>query len=414
MLEHGRTLRRGLALVLLPPIIAVCGLTEAVAATPDRIGGRSVAADPVLEANTPDVGAPAGVLSTADGRVLWERDADDERAMASTTKIMTALLVLERAGLDEPVTVSARAAAVGESEAGLKAGQQLSVRELLGALLVQSANDAAIALAEHVAGDEAAFVALMNEKAASLGLRHTSFKNAHGLDERGHHTSARDLATLARVAMDDPLFAEIVAVPTIRFPRASGGTVKFENTNPLIGSYPGATGVKTGWTDDAGYCLVASAERAGTELTAVILGARSTDARREDAESLLDWGFDHCVPFELASAEETAALVAVSDYLDVTVPAVVAESASAVLFDLDGPVTRHIDVRADVPAPVEAGQRLGTASVVQNGRLVAQVPIIAAESVPAPSPADSLGIWLKRLWRVVSGEPLLATPVAVM
>ena len=190
--------------------------------------------------------------------------------------------------------------------------------------------------------------------------------------------------------------------------------MKFENTNPLIGSYEGATGVKTGWTDAAGYCLVASAERDGIELTAVVLGARSTDARRDDAESLLDWGFKHSVPFELASAEETAALVAVGDYLDVTVPAVVAESASAVLFDLDGPVTRHIDVRTVVPAPVQAGQRLGTVSVTQNGRLVAQVPVVAARSVAAPSATDSVGIWLKRLWRTVSGEPLQAEYVAVM
>jgi D-alanyl-D-alanine carboxypeptidase (penicillin-binding protein 5/6) len=407
-------LRRVLALGLLSLIIAASAANGATAATTDMIGGRSIAADPVLLASAPEVGALAGVLAAGDGRLLWERDADDERAMASTTKIMTGFVVLERAGLDEVVTVSARAAAVGESEAGLKAGQQLSVRALLDALLVHSANDAAVALAEHVAGSEPAFVDLMNERAASLGLRDTSFKNTHGLDERGHHTSARDLAVLARTAMQNPVFAEIVAAPTIRIPRAGGGTVKFENTNPLIGSYEGATGVKTGWTDAAGYCLVASAERNGIELTAVVLDARSTGARRDDAESLLDWGFAHCAPLELASADETAALVAVGDYLDVTVPAVVADSASAVLFDLDGPVTRHIDVRSAVPAPVKAGQRLGTVSVTQNGRLVAQVPVVAATSVPAPDMADSVGIWLKRVWRTVVGEPLQATSVAVM
>jgi D-alanyl-D-alanine carboxypeptidase (penicillin-binding protein 5/6) len=214
--------------------------------------------------------------------------------------------------------------------------------------------------------------------------------------------------------MDDPFFAETAAAPAIRFPRAGGGTTRFENTNPLIGSYEGATGVKTGWTDAAGYCLVASAERNGTELTAVVLGTPSVAARRRDAEALLNWGFDHCRPLELASADETAALVAVSDYVDVTVPAVVAESTSAVLFDLDGPVVRHTDVRATVEAPVKAGQRLGTVSFVQNGRLIAQVPVVAAKSVAAPEPADSVRIWLTRLWRAVSGEPLQATPVPVM
>jgi len=405
---------RALAALLTLLIIAVPATSGAAPDTSDLIGGRSVVAEPLLEQNAPEVGMSAGLLSTSDGRSLWERRADDERAMASITKIMTALVVLEGAELDEMVTVSAEAAAVGESEAGLKAGQQVSVRSLLEALLVHSANDAAMALAEHVAGDVPAFVALMNEKAASLGLRDTAFKNPHGLDERGHYTSARDLATLARVAMDDPFFAETAAAPAIRFPRAGGGTTRFENTNPLIGSYEGATGVKTGWTDAAGYCLVASAERNGTELTAVVLGTPSVEARRRDAEALLNWGFDHCRPLELASADETAALVAVSDYVDVTVPAVVAESTSAVLFDLDGPVVRHTDVRATVEAPVKAGQRLGTVSFVQNGRLIAQVPVVAAKSVAAPEPADSVRIWLTRLWRAVSGEPLQATPVPVM
>lgn len=333
--------------------------------------------------------------------------------MASTTKIMTALVVLDRADPTDMVTVSSRAASVGESEAGLVAGGSYTVQRLLEATLVRSGNDAATALAEHVGGDVDGFVALMNAKAAELGLTHTAYTNPHGLDEPGHHTSAADLATLSTIAMADPRFASIVGMERVEVANGSR-TTAFDTSNKLIGRYEGATGVKTGWTNDAGYCLVASAQRGAISFVAVVLGTSSEDDRFEQAEELLDWGFAHYAETQVASAEATAALVPVTDWLDRSVAAVVAESAVIPVFDLDGEVVSRVDMLPEVDAPVVAGQRLGTLTVVQGDRLLAQVPVVAAEDVPAPDAWEAVGIWFTRLWRTVFGGELQAPAVPVM
>jgi D-alanyl-D-alanine carboxypeptidase (penicillin-binding protein 5/6) len=356
---------------------------------------------------------PAGVLRTFDGRTLWERDADAERAMASTTKVMTALVVLDNAELTDTVTVSADAAAVGEAEVGLVAGETYTVQQLLEAMLVHSGNDAAFALAEYVAGDETAFVGLMNEKAAQLGLVHTAYTNPHGLDETGHFTSAADLATLSSVAMADPRFAAIVSMPKLEV-RAGGVSKSFENSNKLLSSYVGANGIKTRWTNDAGYCLVASAERGTVGFIAVVLGTTTGNERFEQARALLDWGFAHYAETQGASQDATAALVPVSDYLDRTVTAKVAEDAVVPVGDLDGEVVTRVDIVSEADAPVDSGQRLGTLTVVQGERLLAQVPIVAERSVPAPDAWEAIGIWLTRLWRSVFGGDLQAPAVPVM
>jgi len=387
--------------------------SSALAQTIERVGGVSIAEEPTLAESAPDVAMPSGVLRTGDGRTLWERDPDAERAMASTTKIMTALVVLDEAEFSEQVAVSATAAAVGESGANLVAGQTLTVQQLLEAMLVHSANDAAYALAEHVSGDVDAFVALMNQKAIALGLTHTAFTNPHGLDESGHHTSAGDLATLSTVAMADPRFAAIVSMPSVSVTSA-GRNTDFENSNLLLGTYEGATGVKTGWTNDAGYCLVASATRGAVSFVAVVLGTRSEEDRFVQAREVLDWGFAHYAETTLATAETTAALVPVTDYLDRTVAAVVAEDFVTPVFDLDGEVVSRVDMLTEVEAPVVAGQRLGTLTVVQGQRLLAQVPVVAARDVPEPDAWQRIGIWFTRLWRTVFGGQLQAASVPVM
>lgn len=369
--------------------------------------------DAALAAAAPAVQPAAGVLRTTDGRTLWDADPDAERAMASTTKIMTAVVVLDHAQLSDPVTISPMASVVGESGANLVAGDTLTVGQLLEAMLVHSANDAAYALAEHVGGNVADFVVMMNGKAAELGLSHTSFTNPHGLDAQGHHTSAADLATLTTVAMADPRFASIVKMPEVSV-TTGGRTTKYESSNTLLKTYPGATGVKTGWTNDAGYCLVASAERNGIGLIAVVLGTDSEDARFVAAARLLDWGFAHYAVRTVASVETTAALVPVTDYLDRTVPAVVGQSASAAVFDLDGEVTTRVDVQPEVDAPVKAGDRLGTLSVVQGSRLLAQVPLVAAADVPEPGVPEAVGIWFTRVWRTLFGGRTQAESVPVM
>lgn len=392
---------------------AISPAPSAGAAEGDMIGSQSVGAAGPLAGKEPDVSMPAGILRTSDGRTLWSRDAQTERAMASTTKIMTALVVLDHADPSEMVTVSARAAGVGEAEVDLMVGQTISVGDLLEATVVRSANDAAYALAEHVGGSVEGFVALMNERARSLGLLHTSFANPHGLDAPGHYTSAEDLVTLATTAMADTRFAQMVSQPSVTV-LGEHGLKRYDNSNKLLGTYTGADGVKTGWTNKAGYCVVASATREEIGLIAVVLGTEDENERFDEARTLLDWGFGHYAMTQVATAETTAALIPVRDYLDRTVTAVVAEDAVVPVFDLEGEVTTSIDYVLDVEAPVSAGDRLGTLTVVQGERLLAQVPLVASEAVERPEAWPRVEIWFTRIWRSVFGGPLTAAGVSLM
>jgi len=369
----------------------------------DRIGDYDLAAaPPAVAAANPDPTMAAGVLSTSDGRELWSRDVERKRAMASTTKIMTAMIALENASLDETISVSSSAGRIGESVAGLKTGDVFTMRTILEGMLVKSGNDAAEALAIHVGGSEDEFVEMMNAKAAELGLASTHFANPHGLDEEGHYTTARDLAVLARYAMSNDEFRRIVGMPSVDLD-GQGPAPELETSNLLIGDYIGTTGVKTGWTNDAGYCLVASAKRRDVELYAVILGATSEQARFDQAKSLLDWGFEHYSSRYVASEGETLGAVPVTDYLDVEVPAIVDEAVKAPVFDLDGDVERKVDLYAGIEAPVARGDKVGTLTLRQGERLLAQVPLVAGASVEKPGFFERVWIAIVRGWRTITG-----------
>ncbi|MDO8949968.1 MAG: D-alanyl-D-alanine carboxypeptidase family protein [Actinomycetota bacterium] len=411
----GATVRDRRVLALLLVLIAFSpGRALGEVRPTDTLGEVSVASSKTLTGVAPDVTLPSGILETADGELLWARAQDEERSMASTTKIMTAIVVLDSGvQLDERVTVPSEAARVGEAGVGLVPGQELTVRQLLEAMLVHSGNDAAITLAVHTSGSLDVFVEAMNAKAVELDLRNSTFTNPHGLDEPGHHTSAADLATMARYAMRKQAFRDIVQMKEVRIPVGSS-TRRFEASNLLLGTFNGATGIKTGWTSDAGYCLVASAERDGIELFAVVLGTKTENARFVQAKRLLDWGFSHYAIKQVTSAEQTASIVAVTDYLDRTVPAVVAETTSTAVYDIRGPITVKADVVGEIAAPVSKGQRLGTLTVEQAGRLLAQVPIVAARSVPVPTFWEAVQIGAVRLWRKLFGGALQAVPVTVM
>jgi len=399
------SIRRLIAAVALLVLVFTPSPAWSVVLPADTLGETPLSARPAEDtALAPGVGAAAGLLVAPDGRVLWSRQPDDERAMASTTKIMTALIVLEHADLDDQVSVSANAASVGQASAQLVQGASYELRTLLEAMLVRSGNDAAIALAEHVSGDVESFVELMNATAYRMGLAHTRFANPHGLDAEGHYTSARDLATLARVAMAAPEIRRMVQLDAVTVD-ATGGPVRLENSNLLLDSLQGATGVKTGWTRRAGHSLVASAERDGIELVAVVLGTNSENARFVDASELLEWGFAHYRTVELAEAGDRAGGVRVSDYLDVAIDVLVAETLEAEVFDIDGEILSRLDMPADVAAPVYAGDRVGTLTFIQGDRLVAQVPVVAAEDVARPSAFKRLQIAFVRAWRSVFGEP---------
>ena len=294
---------------------------------------------------------------------------------------MTALLVVEETSPDELVTASDRAAAQTGSRLGLAAGEQIRVRDLLFALLLQSANDAAVALAEHIGGTVEEFVALMNQRARRLGLRDTAFASPNGLDDRGHSTAV-ELANLTARAMREPLIARVVATRFRTIAAPEGDARVIQNRNALLWLYRGAVGVKTGFTSAAGFCLVAAAERGGMRLGAVVLGAPGEAF--SDAAALLDHGFRAYRPRTLISAGQELTPVTVEGR---QVPVVAASELRAVL-DEDDAIVVTTEVEPGLTLPVGEGDRLGWAVVISAGRELGRVPLVAASAVPGEGPGD--------------------------
>lgn len=367
----------------------------------DRVDGRSAKEMRIPKAAMPDVRMAAGALVTEDGRVLWSRSVSDRRAIASITKLMTAVVALENGELDDPVTVTAASQTVGESTSFLRVGEQLPLSEVLEASLVKSGNDAAVALAIHIAGSEDAFVDLMNAKAQELGLSRTRFANPHGLDETGHYSTAADVAVLARYAMGKPEVRRVVSQKTATIGRGSRSE-KVVNTNLLIGNYTGANGVKTGWTSKAGYCVVNSAKRGEIELYAIVLGTTNETQRFRDAVELFDFGFAHYRPQRVSTKDTIVAEAPVRDYLDRLVPVAMSADSTVAVFDLAGTITRKVTVSA-VDAPVAKGQKIGVATFTQADRIIASVPLVAAEEVKKPSVPARIFIAAARAWRWLTG-----------
>ncbi len=336
-----------------------------------------------LEQSAPDVEAAAGLVLDAEGRVLWARNASDQRAMASITKIMTALLALEHADLDDIATVSENASSVGWA-IGLQTGERVTVRQLLQFALVASSNDAAIALAEHVGGNTSTFVEMMNDRARELELEDTHYVNPHGLDAAGHHSSANDIARIARIAMRNDEFRRIVAMEEVELGALGDRAAEtLESTDELLGVYDGVFGVKTGFTDDAGYSFVGMAERDGIALTTVILGLRKNAARFEETSQLLDWGFEYLTMRTIATTTETAATIPVTQNSTFEVPLGFAESAAIPIFDLDGEIERVVTTYPTVDLPVYQGQLLGEVRFHQGELTLVTLPLVAARDVSA-------------------------------
>lgn len=369
----------------------------------DRIGGEKAGSRAGLREQAPDLYIPAGMLTTMDGRELWARDPDARRAMASTTKIMTAIVTLEKANLDDVVTYRKAGMTADELVVGFADGEKLTVRELLEAALIESGNEAATMLAIHVGGSVDGFAKMMNDKAAELDLVNTRYVNAHGLDAPGHYSSAADLTALGRYAMQNPEFRRIVGIYKMNLVTAKH-TYQLTNTNLMLKIYQGSFGVKTGWTDDAGYNVVVAAKRNGVELMATIMGAASEQGRFGQATRLLDWGFAHYRPSVVATEGERTGNVVVSDYIDLSVPTATAESTSVLVFDLAGEVKRRITLDEEVSAPVAKGQRLGTLTIYQGERLLAQVPLVATRDIPAPTFWQRIQFFFVRAWRSIFGR----------
>ena len=343
-----------------------------------------------VSAGAVDLNIPAKaaiLIDAATGTVLYEQDAHTPLPPASVTKVMTMLLIMEaiddgRIGWEDMVTASATAAAKGGSQIYLKEGETMSVATLLKSVAVSSANDAACALAEHIAGSETAFVSQMNQRAKELGMNETNFVNCTGLDDdetaENHRTSAYDIALMSRELLTK--HPDIKKYTTIWMDTVRDGSFGLSNTNKLVRFYQGATGLKTGYTSQAGFCLSASAERDGMELIAVVLGCDTSAERFAACKSMLDHGFAGYALIEPQLDRQVGVPVKLG-----TVSQVQAGPADegAVLIDKAQKNTVNIKVELSegVEAPVSKGQRLGTMTVRSGEQILAEVPLVAAEPV---------------------------------
>lgn len=333
----------------------------------------------------PAVDAGAAVLMEKEtGTVLYEQSAHDKMEPASVTKIMTLLLVMEAIdngslSADDMVTVSAYAASMGGSQVYLKEGEQMTVHDLLKAVAVASGNDASVALAEHLAGSEEAFVEQMNQRAAELGMKDTCFVNCTGLPAAGHLTSAYDIALMSReLILKHPSIREYT---TIWMDSLRNGQFQLANTNKLIRFYEGATGLKTGSTDSAGFCLSATAERDGMELIAVVLHCSSSDARSAAASSLLNYGFANYTLMDVYPSQALPPVDVLLGESETVQPVLSTSSRILVEKSMVNQVTTQLELCQDVEAPVEAGQKLGEMTVWVGDQQLQAIPIVADSAV---------------------------------
>ena len=348
----------------------------------------------VVQAVDMEIPAKSALLMDMEtGTVLYAANEHEALAPASVTKVMTLLLIMEaidsgRIGWDDTVTASETAAAKGGSQIYLKAGEEMSVSDMVKAIAVSSANDCACAMAEHIAGSETAFVTMMNTRAKELGMENTNFVNCTGLDDEpdaaDHRTSAYDIALMSReLMMQHP---DIQKYTTIWMDTVRNGEFGLSNTNKLIRFYNGATGLKTGFTSGAGYCLSATAQREELHLVAVVMGCETSKERLAACKQLLDHGFANYA-LVVPEAQEDLRVPVVLGKAD-TVNAVLSETAP-LLVDKGqrNAVTTQVELDGEVKAPVSKGERLGTLTVRSGEQILKEIPLVAAETV------DKLNYW---------------------
>ena len=353
-------------------------------------------------------GKSAILMDMATGTVLYEKNAHERLSPASVTKVMTMLLIMEaidsgRIGWDDMVTASEEAAAKGGSQVYLKVGETMSVRDMLKSIAVSSANDCACAMAEHIAGSEGAFVEQMNAKAKELGMNDTNFVNCTGLDDgaaaENHKTSAYDIAIMSRELLKN--HPKIKEFTTIWMDTIRNGEFGLSNTNKLVRFYSGCTGLKTGFTSGAGYCLSATAEREGMGLIAVVMGCETSKERNAACKSLLDYGFANFayVAPELPQGTQVSVTLGRADSVDA-----VAGGATGLLIDKSqkNSITTELELLPSVAAPVSRGQKLGTMTVRSGEQILAKVPLVAAVGVERLNWGDLFVRTLKKV--AMAGE----------
>ena len=324
------------------------------------------------------------LMEEATGNILYESNPDERLPIASVTKVMTMLLIMEavdsgKISLDDMVTVSENAMSYGGSTMFLETGEQLTVNDMLKGIAVASANDGCVAMAEHLAGSESAFVDMMNEKAKELGMENTHFMNTNGLDEDDHYSSARDVAIMSRELMKHETIFNYTSIwmDTLR-----GGKFQLANTNKLIRFYDGANGLKTGSTSKALCCLSAAAKRNDMQLIAVVLGAPTSAERFASAKSLLDYGFaNYAVNTQITAGDEVQK-IAVEKGVDKEVDVFAGDSCSTLVKKgQEDNITKEIKIDETITAPIEAGQKIGTMTISRDGEVIADIDLNASSAV---------------------------------
>lgn len=340
-----------------------------------------------------EIHAKGAILTTEDGQVLYEQNADESYPPASVTKIMTMLLAMEaidsgKVSLEDMITASAHAAEMGGSQIYLKEGEQMSLDDMLKSIAVASANDAAVAVAEHLGGSETAFVSMMNDRAAALGCTGTTFVNPNGLDTDGEETktTARDLA---RISQELLRHEKILNYTSIWMDTVRNGEFGLANTNKMLKLYDGMIGLKTGYTSTAGYCISAVAERDGMRLIAVVLGEPDKESRNGDITAMLNYGFANYAVAEILEDGQKLDDVAVELGVQDSVP-VKLKDDTAILLEKSAAegLTREIQRKEQVSAPVQAGDTLGEVILLQNGKELERREIVAADTVERKGISD--------------------------
>ena len=380
---------------------------EAPAAAQTAVAGEEMQ-PAALTAAQPDLTLNCRAVCLIDqdtGTVLYEKNADQQMPIASITKVMTLLLTFEaihdgRLTLDTLVPVSEHAYHMGGSQIWLEPGEQFTLDEMIKAICVSSANDAAVAVAELVGGSEQGFVQMMNDRAAELGMTNTTFHNACGLDTEGHLSTARDVAIMSRQILTT--CPEVLHYTGIWTDTLRGGATQLVNTNKLLRRYNGITGLKTGTTSGAGVCISASATRDGLELIAVVLGAPSSSDRFDAATTLLDYGFAAYRAMPLPAVEDQPLLIKVKGSAEESVPLDYSALPGTLLMPKEGGTA--LTARADLPdaldAPVQQGQAVGTVRVLSGETLLGEYEIRAAADAPKMDFGTAFGL----LWDALTGR----------
>lgn len=353
-----------------------------------------------------DIPAESGILVDADtGQILWQKDAHKQLHPASLTKIMTMLLVMEavdsgRASLDDVLTVSEYAKSMGGSQVYLQTGEKITLENIMKSIAIASGNDASVAAAEYIAGTEAAFTQLMNKRAQELGMRNTIFYNSSGLPEAngGNLTTAYDVAIMSRELLKHP---KVLEWTSTRIDSIRDGKFTLYNTNNLLSVYEGLDGIKTGHTEEAGYCLAASAKRGDIRLISVVMRTNSPEERASQTTRLLDFGFNAFSPKLVVEENEEVAVIQLFNARKVNNPVVAAKPLCVLVPKADPNAVEKVFVpEKNLTAPLAAGTKVGTLQVNVAGNPAGEVPVVTAEDIPL---ANIFVRLFRRLWQLVVG-----------